>query len=149
MEKEIICLKVSEKLKLIRIEYGYTQDKMAEIIGLSKKTLIQVEKGRITLNWTTAVALSALFRESEILQDLFGGEPLGLLETIAHEKVVRKKTWGGKVWWKEIETKGPYRIQQNYLSKHYRILDSNDIRWFSSFDKKEVFNRLSELAREK
>ena len=39
--------KVDGKVRLIRTEKGYTQDKMAEILGISKKTLIQVEKERV------------------------------------------------------------------------------------------------------
>ncbi len=47
MNREEIIMLVSDKLRLIRTEAGYTQDKMAEIIGVSKKTLVQIEKGRV------------------------------------------------------------------------------------------------------
>ncbi|RHX66975.1 transcriptional regulator, partial [Bacillus amyloliquefaciens] len=35
MTREEIIESVSEKMRLIRTEAGYTQDKMAEVIGLS------------------------------------------------------------------------------------------------------------------
>jgi DNA-binding XRE family transcriptional regulator len=35
----------------VRIEAGYTQDTMAQTIGLSKKTLVQIEKERVLPNW--------------------------------------------------------------------------------------------------
>ncbi|CDI48900.1 helix-turn-helix domain-containing protein [Clostridium tetani] len=55
MNREEFIKKIDEKLKLIRNEKGFTQDKMAEIIGISKKTLVQIEKGRVSIGWTDAV----------------------------------------------------------------------------------------------
>ena len=96
--RDEIIMQVSEKLRLIRTEAGYTQDKMAEIIGVSKKTLVQIEKGRVLANWSTAVSICALFRETETVQFLFGNEPLEVLETVAREGIdIRKsKTFGGQ-----------------------------------------------------
>ena len=37
MTREEFIKKVDEKIRLIRTEKGYTQDKMADIIGISKK----------------------------------------------------------------------------------------------------------------
>ena len=58
--------KVDEKVRLIRTEKGYTQDKMAEALGISKKTLVQVEKERSSLGWALAIAVCVIFRDSEI-----------------------------------------------------------------------------------
>jgi len=52
---------------------------------------------------------------------------------------------GGKVWWKEIESLGDFRLQQNVISNHYRILDDENYRWFSTFDIDEARKRLKEL----
>lgn len=46
MDKEYITELISSKLRLIRAESGYTQEKMANVLGMSKKTLVQIEKGR-------------------------------------------------------------------------------------------------------
>jgi DNA-binding XRE family transcriptional regulator len=40
------------KLKMIRIEFSYSQEKMALILGISKKTLVEIEKGRSSLGRT-------------------------------------------------------------------------------------------------
>jgi DNA-binding XRE family transcriptional regulator len=45
MDKQEVINLLSSKMKLIRIEKGYTQDKMAEVLGISKKTLVQLKKG--------------------------------------------------------------------------------------------------------
>lgn len=148
MNKEQVIELISNKTRLIRVEKGYSQEKMAEIIGISKKTLVQIEKGRTLAGWTNIVAICALFRDSEVLQSVLGDEPLEVIETIAHNSVDRpkSKSMGGKVWWKEIAKKGEFRLQQNMLSQHYRILDNQHVRWFSTFDLEEATSRLKELT---
>ena len=44
MDKQEFIELVNSKLKLIRVESNLSQDKMSEIIGLSKKTLVEIEK---------------------------------------------------------------------------------------------------------
>ncbi|MFS0634667.1 helix-turn-helix domain-containing protein [Mesobacillus foraminis] len=148
MNRGEIIAKVSEKVRLVRAEAGYTQDKMADIIGVSKKTLVQIEKGRIPAGWSTVVTVCALFRETETIQYILGNEPLEVLETIAHEGIDyrKEKTLGGKVWWREIRNKNGFVLQQNILSQHYRILDSDHYRIYSSFHEGESNARFHELA---
>jgi DNA-binding XRE family transcriptional regulator len=139
--------KVDEKIKLIRNERNFTQDKMAEILGISKKTLIQVEKERCSLGWTTAVAVCTIFKDSEILQLAFGGDSQEIILSLAFNNYEGKyeKTLGGKIWWKDIEILGVYKIQQNIISQHYRILDQKDRRICCSFEINYVHDRLEEL----
>lgn len=145
-QQEFLAL-MNSKLKLIRTEYGLTQDKMAIIIGLSKKTLVEIEKGRRNLNWSTAVALTTIFSDSEVLQDSFGGEVSDLIKAIAFDEVHvdYPKTMGGKVWWRIVREEGEYKIQQNIISKHYRIIDAENRRYCSSFDIKEMEKYLGNL----
>ncbi|SIB37509.1 Uncharacterised protein [Mycobacteroides abscessus subsp. abscessus] len=122
---------------------------MAEIIGISKKTLVQIEKGRAYAGWSTVVAVCALFRETETVQFLFGNEPLEVLETIAREGIDyrKEKTLGGKIWWREVEKRGRFMLQQNIISKHFRIIDEDLYRVYSSFDEEESKERFFEIAR--
>ncbi|MFT8320726.1 MAG: helix-turn-helix domain-containing protein [Bacillus sp. (in: firmicutes)] len=149
MTREEIIFNVSEKMRLIRTEAGYTQDKMAEVIGLSKKTLVQIEKGRLNAGWSTVVAVCALFRETETVRFLFGNEPLEVLETVARDGMDyrKEKTLGGKVWWREIERGSGFIFQQNIISQHYRIIDEDHFRIFSSFDEQESTERFHELTK--
>ncbi|MBT2653760.1 MULTISPECIES: helix-turn-helix transcriptional regulator [Bacillaceae] len=149
MTRDEIIMQVSVKLRLIRAEAGYTQDKMADIIGVSKKTLVQIEKGRVLAGWSTVVSICALFRETETVQFLFGNEPLEVLETVALNGIdLRKtKTLGGRVWWRVISQKNGFILQQNILSKHFRILDEQNYRIFSSFDEKLSKQRFKELVK--
>ena len=138
----------SEKLKLIRIEGEYTQDKMAEIVGISKKTLVQIEKGRSTLGWAGAVTMCTIFRNSEILEMAFGGDSQDIILSLAYTGYEsNEKTLGGKIWWNNIKVTDKYRIQQNIISEHYRILDGQERRICSSFDFEYIQKRLQELSK--
>jgi DNA-binding XRE family transcriptional regulator len=147
MEKEFFIKLISENMKLVRTEQNISQDKMGEILGISKKTLVQIEKGRTYANWTTVVAFCLLFSRSKLLHSVIGDNPIDFVQLIANNSngSPKEKTLGGRVWWKEIESKGNYRLQQNLISNHYRILDNDDYRWFSSFDKEESVIRFKEL----
>ncbi|MCD5323032.1 MULTISPECIES: helix-turn-helix transcriptional regulator [Pontibacillus] len=151
MDQHSLVEQLSPKVKLVRVEKGYTQERMSMILGVSKKTLVQIEKGRIEASWTTLVAMVALFRDSEVIQHTLGDDPLEVLETIAHDSVTRSKqrTLGGKVWWTTIEEHNSYVIQQNVLSQHYRIIDERHYRYFSSFDLEETRQKLAELGESK
>lgn len=149
MEKQGLREQVSAKMKLIRVEYSYTQDRMADVLGLSKKTLVQIEKQRTIAGWTTVVAVCALFQESEVLKGVLGDSPVEIVETIAHQQVEPqgKKTLGGKVWWQIIAEAENYTLQQNMISHHYRIIDLEDYRVFSTLDRTEAEIRFEELVK--
>lgn len=148
VKKEFVMQVVSEKMKVIRTERDFSQEKMAGCLGISKKTLVQIEKGRVMASWNVVVATVALFSDSDSLQNKLGDEPLEVLRLIAHTNVnePRDKTMGGRMWWVEIESNGNFRLQQNLISKHYRILDKENYRWFSSFDQAGARERLKELG---
>lgn len=149
MDKEELIDSLSPKIKLIRVEKNYTQDQMATILGISKKTLVQIEKGRMKGNWTTIVALCALFRDSEILQNTLGEEDVvEVIETVAHFTVDRpiSKTMGGKIWWLTVMEEGAFTLQQNVVTKHFRIIDQKMHRWYSTFDEQEAKKKFLNLA---
>ncbi|WP_418791827.1 helix-turn-helix transcriptional regulator [Phosphitispora sp. TUW77] len=149
MEKKQFIKLMDEKLKLIRTEYGLTQDKMAAILGISKKTLIEIEKNRKSLGWTSSVALGSIFSDSTILHDAIGGNVSDIIIALAFKNidVDYPKTWGGKVWWKTISEKKGYRIQQNMFSRHYRILDRENRRIYASFNMGETEAVMDEILK--
>lgn len=149
MTKEDIIEIISSKLKLVRTEHNLSQEKMAELLGLSKKTLVQVEKGRVAASWTVCIAVSSLFRESEVLQSACGGDPLEVVNALLEIAPVcrKEKTMGGKVWWKAEKQMGKFRLQRNIISGHYRILDDEDYRWCSSFDREYIIKVIKELVK--
>ena len=140
MKKDDFTKQMSKLLKLIRTEYALTQEEMAVVMGISKKTLVETEKGRRRLGWTESVALAALFSQSQVLQNHYGGEIEDMLQAIAFQdmEIRYPSTMSGKMWWRTVEESGGFRIQQNVISHHYRLLNGQDQRIISSFDKDEV-----------
>lgn len=151
MDNQELIQLISGQFKLVRTEFNYTQDKMAATLGLSKKTLVQIEKGRQTASWVHIVALCTIFQNSSILQSILGGDPIEVVQTVAHEHYHwrKPKTLGGKVWWIERDRRGDFILQQNMISKHYRILDDEYHRWFSSFDKDFIYKQFENLTQKK
>lgn len=45
MTKKEFAAALDSALKVVRKEYGFTQEKMAAVLGISKKTLVEIEKG--------------------------------------------------------------------------------------------------------
>lgn len=62
MDKEMVIDLVTEQMARIRKEKDYTQDRMAEVLGLSKRHLQQVEKNRLRLNWTQSAAVCGIIQ---------------------------------------------------------------------------------------
>ena len=146
MDRREFIREMDIHLKLVRTEYGYTQEMMASILGLSKKTLVEIEKGRSSLGWMGAVAFSSIFSASQVLSGALGGEAEDMILALAFEdlKPTYPKTMGGKVWWRTVETHGTIRIQQNIISQHYRALDDRDGRICSSFELETVRQKVLE-----
>lgn len=147
MDRTTLITQMNASLKLVRTEYGFTQEIMANVLGISKKTLVEIEKGRSSLGWTGTVALCALFADSQVLAGQLGGEPSDMLRALAFQdlKPTFPRTMGGKVWWRFVESQGSYTIQQNLISQHYRALDSENGRVCSSFELEQIRQRLAEL----
>lgn len=147
MDRKTFIEEMDIHLKLVRTEYGYTQEMMAQVLGISKKTLVEIEKGRSTLGWMGAVAFSTLFADSRILSSLLGGEASDMVKALAFEgkKPFFFPTMGGKVWWRTIEQGEKWLIQQNIISQHYRALDQHNRRISFSFDLEELRKRVKEL----
>lgn len=149
MKREEFVKAVSSKLKLIRTEYGITQEMMSEVLGISKKTLVETEKGRRVLSWTEVIAVVTVFEKSEVLQGVTGGDAGDVIHALAFEDrhIQYPPTMGGKVWWRVLEEKDGMKLQQNYVTGHYRLLDKDDRRLISSFDRNEVEEYRDSLGR--
>lgn len=147
--KEQLIEIVSKKMRLLRNEYNFSQEKMAEILGVSKKTLVQIEKDRNPASWTMVVAVCGLFRESEIIKMTIGEDALEIVEAITFENlnVPKNVTGGGRMFWKTLEGKKQFRIQKHLLTGHYRVIDGNDKRWISSFDEEYIYNEFKLLIK--
>lgn len=133
-------------LKQVRIEFSFSQDKMAIILGISKKTLVEIEKGRSSLRWSGSVVLCSLFGKSRVLSDIFGEKLREIMSAIAFEGVEPEypQATGGKILWKTVKESGKYVIEQNIITQHYRLLNSEGKRVASSLDLEDLIEIFSD-----
>ena len=115
MERTEFVALLDRQVKLVRTEYGLNQEVMARVLGISKKTLVEIEKGRTSLGWTGAVALCAIFSGSQVLSGVLGGEAGELIRALAFQDLrpTYPKTLGGKVWWRFVETLGHHPAESD------------------------------------
>lgn len=93
------------------------------------------------------MAVCTLCRDSTILQHELGGDPLEVIDLIANHGTLqpKEKTMGGYIWWKNISEYKGFRLQQNMISHHYRILDEQDFRLLSTFDEQVAMQAWEKL----
>jgi len=132
---EFIAL-CNSKLKAVRTEFSFSQEKMALMLGISKKTLVEIEKGRSSLGWSGSVVLCAVFSESSVLTETFLQNPTDVFKSIAFEKSEPnyRQAMSHKLWWETIVENDHYYIEQNIVSQHYRLLTKDNRIVASSFD---------------
>ncbi|MFD2828889.1 XRE family transcriptional regulator XdrA [Corticicoccus populi] len=148
MDKQAFTEILQAKFKMVRTEAGYTQDSMSHTIGLSKKTLVQIEKERILPNWTTCISLCALFRNSEVLTNTFSGDPLELAQVISRGHCVYPNYESEKVYWEDIDSKNGFKLQFNKVNKVYRVINDENLPVHASYIEREIrtyFNKQTEL----
>lgn len=106
-----------------------------------RKTLVQTEKGRRTLSWTEAVCLATLFKDSPTLKEQLKDDPIKAISDIDYlpknkERIVSKKNY----FQDDVIVKDNLALQQNIISKEYRIADKDNIRIYTSFDYDEILD---------
>ncbi len=149
-EKELIEI-LSSKIKLVRSEFNYNQDEMANILGVSKKTIVQIEKERQLASWTIIVTFASLFRDSTIIQRELGEEDIVyFLQTVARKNIdlKDKQKWMNQSLWKVIDERNGYILQRHVITHYYRIINQLGQRLFSSFYKKSAVRHFNEMVKQ-
>ncbi len=149
--KQDLVSKISASLKLLRAEYGYSQLEMAASIGLSKKTLIQIEKDRMVLGWSATCAVCAVYRGSKLLQMELGEDPVNLIETLAHENLQMYADTASRnyVFWDVIQDNGEYILAKNILTDHFKITSLAGKKLRASFDETKIKSEYEKIIKEK
>ncbi|EKU46583.1 XRE family transcriptional regulator XdrA [Staphylococcus massiliensis] len=149
MDKQEFTDVIQTKFKMVRIEAGFTQDTMAQTIGLSKKTLVQIEKERVLPNWTTCIAICSLFRDSDVLNSMFGCDPLEIVQTISRSHCAYPNyPTTSDIYWHVISTKNGYMLQSNKVSEIYRVLDQDKQPIFGTAKLREAETYFSRISKD-
>jgi DNA-binding XRE family transcriptional regulator len=140
MTKESFTQTISQSIRLIRNEYHLSQDVFSDMIGITKKTLVQIEKDRSFASWSVVIAIVMLFKDSQILKMVLSDDPALVLRSIVFDSVdlPKSQSMGGKMFWRTLRTDSGFKIQQNYFSGHYRVIDGLGRRFISSYEKSRV-----------
>ncbi len=148
MTKKEFIEKIYQLEPAVRAEFDLTQEKMASAIGVSKKTLVEIEKRRISMRWSEAVALACVFSASQILQNAFGGNPTECISDIALLGLEARKPERSFLdfWWNEIERNEFFSIKQNIITSHYRLMYGNE-KILSSFEYNIIKDEMDELTK--
>ncbi|ALM57417.1 MULTISPECIES: XRE family transcriptional regulator XdrA [Staphylococcus] len=149
MDRQQFTDLIQTKFKMVRIEAGYTQDTMAQTIGLSKKTLVQIEKERVLPNWTTCVSICALFRDSDVLNSTFGCDPLEMVQTISRNHCAYPNhSTTSDIYWNTIDSRNGFILQSNKVSDIYRVLNNETQPIFGTSKLREAETYFGRISKE-
>lgn len=70
INKDELAERLSNNLLMFRNKLKLKQAELAEKIGISRKTLLEIENGKRTMKWNVFVALLAVFRTDSSTSDL-------------------------------------------------------------------------------
>jgi DNA-binding XRE family transcriptional regulator len=148
MTKDQLIQITSQSLRLIRNEYHLSQDVFSEMIGITKKTLVQIEKDRALASWSVVIAVIMLFEDCQILKMNLKEEPSRVLKSIVFDAIElpKNQTMGGKMFWRTLKKEAGFIIQQNYFSGHYRLVDGMGKRFLSSYHRNDIEDWLKEVS---
>ena len=126
MNRDSLIAVCDAQLMNVRNEFSHNQITMSHILGISKKTLVDIEKGRRSLGWSGSIALIALFPTSQALTHALGTtDTLALAQSLMLDGIetTGRVTHGGG-WWAHVENNDYCTVEQNVISQHYRLVDS-------------------------
>lgn len=140
MNREELIEICNRKVKFVRTEFSFSQEKMAVVLGISKKTLVEIEKGRSSLGWTGSVAFCTIFEDSQTLIETFQGRVKQIILDNAFEGCDQKMqaSLGLGIWWHVVRESEKHIIYQNVISQHYRLVSKDGVVMGSSFELEEL-----------
>lgn len=65
IHKELLIDKMTENLPVLRKKLGVTQTELAELIGVSKYTILAIEKNQRRMTWNTFLSLVLVFSKNK------------------------------------------------------------------------------------
>lgn len=142
MTRESFIALCDRKEKLVRNELGYSQEKMSVLLGVSKKTLVEIEKWRSSLGWQGAVTLCTLFQNTREITLTFGSDIPALLRSMTEDAAYLQPVESPYAAWVPILALGEQTIEQNTASQLYRLRRNNET-VASDFELAELRKRMN------
>lgn len=149
MNKRDFSKTIGKNLKLVRSEFALSQEDIANILGISKKTVIELEKERIFPSWIICISVSAMFDESKVLKNEFGDAPLVIARLLAHSGVDVERDIKNTLFWNVYLQDVDFTVYKNIISEHYKLVDSCGKRIYSSFSEEKIIDRMNKWRMDK
>lgn len=70
IEKEKLIDNMTDNLPMLRTRLGMTQEELAEIIGVSRSTVLSIENKKRDMTWNTFLSLMYLFTNNQVTDKL-------------------------------------------------------------------------------
>ena len=70
IKKYELITRMTDNLKVLRNKLSFTQEELAEKVGISRQTLVNIENKKRDMSWNTFVALITVFRAENSTSDL-------------------------------------------------------------------------------
>ncbi len=140
MTRESFIALCDRKEKLVRNELKLSQEKMSALLGVSKKTLVEIEKWRSSLGWQGAVTLCTLFQNTHEITITFGSDIPSLLRALSEDAAFLPPVETPHARWVEILKLSEHTIEQNSASQLYRLRKGEAI-LASAFELSELRKR--------
>ncbi len=121
MTRESFIDQCNRKEKLVRNELGYSQEKMSALLGISKKTLVEIEKWRASLGWQGAVTLATLFQHTREITLAFGNDVPSLVRAMTENAAYLPPITSPYSKWGQVLQIDGAVIEQNNASQLYRL----------------------------
>ena len=96
--KKKLMEQLSDNLAMLRTSLGLTQAELAEIVGLSRHTLMAIEKKQREMAWSTFLSLVFIFTKNEktdkLLEvlEIYTDDLHGMLKGKCHKTEFSKKS---------------------------------------------------------
>ncbi|MFK5884105.1 MAG: hypothetical protein QM489_07205 [Candidatus Izemoplasma sp.] len=146
INKSEFCKTIHLMIMEIRLEYNLSQTVMANMIGVSKKTYIQLEKQRIILKWSEAVTISTIFKDSKTIVNVFGDDIISIIHLISFEKpIFEYQNNANTSKMIMINKENKFLLQQDKISKLYRITDQTKLLVYISFSETDIKKKYHEI----
>ena len=142
MTRESFIALCDRKEKLVRNELGYSQEKMSTLLGISKKTLVEIEKWRSSLGWQGAVTLCTLFQNTRGITLTFGSDIPALLRALTEDAAYLQPVESPYAAWVPILELDGKTIEQNAASQLYRLRAEGET-LAASFELAELRKRMN------
>lgn len=126
LEKEEFISKATSIIKEVRLSMSLSQNVMSELIGISKKTYVQIEMHRRRLSWPEAVSFCSCFKNNKIVLGIFKEDPTSIAENLTKDEIDSfEKNCPKSYWWIEVSHGKEFFIHQNIITGQYKIVDLN------------------------